>query len=49
MMFKEEKDIPIKIGWGHYNQIRDLFKSDKKKGGFSKKLLEIEELLVGGK
>lgn len=33
---KEEKDIPVKLGWWHYNQIKDLFNADKRMHRFKK-------------
>lgn len=39
--------ITFKYGWLQYGQIKDLFETDKKKYGFSKKNSELEVLLLG--
>lgn len=46
---KEEKDIPVNLGWWRYNQIKDLFSTDKSRYGFKEEYTEIEEALIGGK
>lgn len=46
---KPEYEVPDKLGWWRYNQLKDLFNTDKTKYGFRKNNTELEEILLGEK
>lgn len=46
---KELKDISVDIWWWRYNQIKNLFNTDKRNFGFKKDNNILEELLLGEK